>query len=712
MPEVSTRPGGLQPLFFPRAVAFVGVSPDPMKYSGRALRFLRDHGFPGSVYAVNPKYQEVLGAPCVPSARDLPEGEIDLAFIAVSAERVAGVVAECGRKGIGAAIVASSGFREAGAGGAEREAELRRVAREAGVRLCGPNCIGVANTGARVVVSFGTVFEQPVLRGNVTVLSQSGAFSSNLVDALRRRGLGIRYMVSSGNEADITMGEYLDFAVDDADTQVVLVYMEGMRDADVFLGAARKALAASKPVVLLKTGRSAASRRAILSHTGSLAGDDAVEAAAFARFGVIVVPSIDDMLETAMVAARQPQAFAAGSRVGVVCIGSGGATSLAADLLEREKLELPELSEAAASKLSAVVPSFVTPQNPLDVAGTSFEDEAAIAGGALETFAHEDRFDTLIAVVPGLPHVRTCVAAVKNVAAVSPKAVVTVFCGGPYTDMGLEEARKASLAWSDDLERVARALGAASRFAVRRAAPLPQVPRRRRAISGRATTVPEFEAKRRLGRYGLSVSSERLCTTVDDALRAAQSIGYPVALKAQSTALPHKSDVGGVALGLDSEAALREAFAGMERRIEHVAPREALAGYLVQEMIADGIEVFVGVKNDPTYGPTLLLGPGGMLVEVIRDVGVSLLPASRHDVDALLAGTVLSQLLAGVRGRPAANREALIRAVDAVARFALDHADTLLEVEVNPFIVRHDRAVAVDALIVECIPEGQAASNH
>ena len=701
-----TRPG-LAALFRPRAVAFVGVSPDPMKYAGRALTFLRRHGFRGPVFAVNPKYDEVLGEPCVKDAADLPEGEIDLAFIAVSADRVPSVVAECGRKGIGAAIVASSGFRESGAEGAEREEALRRAARAAGVRLCGPNCIGAANVADGVVVSFGTVFEREVQRGHVAVISQSGAFASNLVDGLRRKGLGISYMVSSGNEADLTAGEYLAHCAADERTRVVLVYMEGMRDARAFLAAARDALAAGKPVVLLKTGRTAASQRAILSHTGSLADDQAIEVAAFDRYGVVVVPSIDDMLEVAMLGARVPRAFAPGRGVGVVCIGSGGATSLTADLLEASGLELPGLSATAARGLRAIMPPFVTPQNPLDVAGYSFDDEAELAGSALDAFGVDPAFDKLLAVVPGLPHVDRCLQAVQRVTETSPRSVLTVFCGGPYTDQGIERALAAGLPWSDDLERAARAIAAAVRFGERRQPGLPPLPSWALRtgpdacdVHRRTETVSEHEAKRLLGAYGVDVPRERLATTLDDILAAAEAIGYPVALKVQSAALPHKSDVGGVALGIANEETLRRAFATMRARLRGVVADGAVAGYLVQQMAASGVEVFVGVKHDATYGLALLLGPGGVLVETMRDVAVGLLPVTAAEVERMIARTTLDRLFAGVRGGKPVNRPAVVDAVLAVSRFAQDHADSLVELDLNPLIADEARAVAVDALLV------------
>lgn len=701
MAEASVSKRALGALFRPRAVAFVGVSPDPMKYSGRALSFLRRHGFRGPVFAVNPKYREVLGEPCVKDADDLPAGQIDLAFVAVSAERVPAVIEACGRKGIGAAIVASSGFREAGGDGARREETLLRTAREAGVRLCGPNCIGVANVVDGVVASFGTVFEREVTPGNVGVISQSGAFASNLVDALRRRGLGISYMVSSGNEADVTAGEYLDFLVADDRTRVVLIYLEGMRDAAAFLGAARQALLAGTPVVLLKTGKTPASQRAIFSHTGSLAGNLAIEAAAFERYGIVAVPSIDDMVEVAMLGVRAPKAFTPGRDVGVVCIGSGGATSLASDLLEAAALAIPPLSETATSKLRDIMPPFVTPQNPLDVAGYSFDDEADLAGAALDTFGGDAAFDKLLTVVPGLPHVERCLRAVERVTAASTKAVVTVFVGGPYTDQGIQQALAASLPWSDDLERAARALAAATRVGETRARDAVSVPVVPAGLpSGPVVTMTEHEAKAVLARYGIATPREQLARTLPEVLAAAEAIGYPVALKVQSAVLPHKSDSGAVALGLATEEALRRAFATMRARLQGVVADADIAGYLVQEMVGGGVEMFVGVKNDPTYGLALLLGPGGIFVETIRDIALGLLPTTPGEVERLVARTALDRLFAGVRGSPPVNRAAVTAAVLALSRFAVEHAGALVEVDINPLIADETRAVAVDALIV------------
>ncbi|MGE3780685.1 MAG: acetate--CoA ligase family protein [Pirellulaceae bacterium] len=692
---------GLRALFNPRATAFVGVSPDPMKYAGRALTFLRKHGFAGPIFAVNPKYREVFGEPCVADTDRLPEGEIDLAFLAVSANRVFEVIEKCGRKGIGAAIVASSGFREAGEEGGHREDTLRRVARDAGVRICGPNCIGIANLLNGVVASFGTVFESAVQSGHVGVISQSGAFASLIVDALRRRGLGVSHMVSSGNEADITTGEYLSYMIADSRTRVVLVYMEGIRDPSAFVAAAQQALAAGVPVVLLKTGRTVASRRAILSHTGSLAGDRDVEAAAFERCGIMVVSSIEEMTEAAMLGARLPAAFRPGRRIGVVCIGSGGAASLASDVLEGAGLAISALSADATRHLREAMPPFVTPQNPLDVAGYAFDDEAELAGVALDTIGRDPAFDKLLAVVPGLPHVASCVSSIERVTAASTKPVLTVFIGGPYTDQGIKLAHEASLPWSDDLERAGRVLAAATRFGEARlqasAAPLMI---RSKLMSGTASALTEYETKKLLKPYGIVMPQERLCTTLPEAIAAAEAIGYPVALKVQSAALPHKSDVGGVALGIADNKSLRRAFETMRGRLRGVVDESDIAGYLVQGMATSGVEVFVGVKNDPTYGLTLLLGPGGLLVETMRDVAVGILPVTDADIERLIRRTMLERLFAGIRGRKPVNRAAVIKTVLGLTRFAADYGDNLKELDINPLIVNETEAVAVDALIV------------
>lgn len=690
----------LHALFNPRAVAFIGVSPDPMKYAGRALAMLRQGGFSGSIFAVNPKYREVLGAPCVNDTSELPVGEIDLAFIAVSADRVPDVIAECGRKGIGAAIVASSGFRESGPEGAARESSLVRAARAAGVRVCGPNCIGTANVLDGVVTCFSNVFEREVAGGNVGVISQSGSFATIITDSLRRRGLGVSHVVSSGNEADITAGEYLRFLVVDGRTRVVLVYIEGLRDPPTFLDAAGDALAAGIPVVVLKTGRTPASQRAILSHTGNLANDRAVEAAVFERHGIVQVSSIEDMVETAMLGARLQGAFACGSRVGVVCIGSGGSTSLAADILEREGLDIPPLPERTAAQLRVRLPPFVTPQNPLDVAGYSYEDEPELAGVALHSFALDSTFDKMLAIVPGLPHIERCVRAVERVRANSEKPVLTVFGGGSYTEQGLALAETSSLPWSIDLERAARALKGAIRFAAARTSlPLPPRLPPLSQFTGANEMLSEHASRQLLLPYGIEVPREQLCHTFAEARAAAATIGYPVALKVQSTALSHKSDAGGVALGIEDESALQRAFKKMRDRLGKKLDDNAAEGYLVQEMV-DGVEVFLGVKNDPTFGPALLIGPGGIFVETMDDIAVWPLPVVAADLERLIAQTALERLFNGVRGRKPAHRPAVIAAALALGHYALVERDTVVEVDINPLVVNDRSAVAVDALVI------------
>jgi acyl-CoA synthetase (NDP forming) len=690
----------LRPFFNPRGVAFVGVSPDPMKYAGRALAMLRQGGFSGPIYAVNPKYREVLGTPCVKDTFELPAGIIDLAFIAVSADRVPEVIAKCGRKGIGAAIVASSGFRESGPEGAARETSLVRAARAAGVRVCGPNCIGTANVLDGVVACFSNVFEREVAGGSVGVISQSGSFATIVTDSLRRRGLGVSYVVSSGNEADITAGEYLRFLVVDGRTRVVLIYMEGLRDPQAFLAAAGDALAAGIPVVVLKTGRTRPSQRAILSHTGNLANDHAIEAAVFERHGIVQVSSIEEMVESAMLGARLPAAFARGSGVGVVCIGSGGSTSLAADILEREGLDIPALPEHTAAQLRALLPPFITPQNPLDVAGYSYEDEAELAGLALDAFGADSIFDKLLAFIPGLPHIERCVRAVERVRAASDKPVLTIFGGGSYTEQGLALAKTSSLPWSVDLERAARALKGAIRFAAARATlPLPPRLPPLSPAAGANEILSEHASRQLLLPFGIDAPRERLCHTLAEARAAAASIGYPVALKEQSAAVPHKSDAGGVVLGIADEPALWRAFEKMRDQLCERLNDDAIEGYLVQEMV-DGVEVFLGVKNDPTFGLALLIGPGGIFVETMDDIAVCPLPVVAADLERLIAQTALERLFAGLRGRKPAHRPAVITAALALGRYALAERNSIVEVEINPLIVDDRRAVAVDTLIV------------
>lgn len=694
----------LDALLRPRAVAFIGISPDPMKYSGRALQFLRRHGFTGPVYPVNPKYDEILGERCLKDASELPAGEVDLAFISLGSDRVVTAINTCAARRVRAAIVISSGFAEAGDEGAARQAALAAAAARHRIRVCGPNCVGVANVHDGIVVSFATAFERPALRpGNIGIVSQSGAFSTILIDSVLARGLGLSYVVSSGNEADLKSADYLDYLVEDARTKVILVYLEGLRDAERFLAVARRALERGKPIVLLKTGRSEPSRRAILSHSGSLAGEERAESAAFARAGVVSVPSLEAMLEVAMLLSRSGATDLRARSVGVVCIGSGGATGLAADLLDAARLSVPTLSVTARERLRDVLPPFVTPQNPLDVAGYSFDDEARIAGEALEILADEP-FDALLAILPGLPHVDQCVEAVLRVREKHDKPLLTVLCGGPYTERGVARLTESPVAWSRDLERACRALSAASDYWTSRARALRprSVPaqRARGSLPAGRTVLTERESKRILKAAGLCVSREVLVATAEEAVAAARALGFPVALKVQSPDLSHKSDIGGVVLDVRGEDDLRAEFARLRACVETRAPGATVHGYLVQEMITGGVEVFLGVRIDAEMGPVIAVGPGGVFVEVLERVAVDVGPIDRADAEALIDATPLGRLLRGVRGRPPAHRGAVVDAICNLATFAEQCRDQVQEIDVNPLIALGDRAIVVDALIV------------
>jgi len=694
---------GLGRLLNPRSIAIVGASNDATSINGQALANLQGRNFPGALYPVNPRYETVGGLRCYPLVESLPEAP-DLALVLLGAARAVQAVADCGKRGIPYAIVIGAGFAELGSEGERLQRELLENATRYGMRLVGPNCIGMMNVLDNVFAGFGPVFGLANLRpGGVSMVSQSGGFGFAVVNMAEELGVGFRYVVSTGNEADITSLDFLDAFVDDPGTTMLAGYFEGIRDARRLPAIARRALDARKPVIAWKVGNSPEGERAAASHTGNLGGSAALYRAAFEQFGWIRIDDVDELVDHAQAFARGK--LPAHGGVGVVTV-SGGAGVLLADACAAQGLSLPALSPQTQRRLRDVLPAYASPQNPVDVTATILNDSGLLRA-ALNVILDDPAIASVIVVAssvedPAADQIAAELAAIDG--AFDKPLIVSWSTREERAAGAYRRLREAKVPLYRTPTRCARALGALHLFgeALRRherdrASPVLTFAKPRAPMQA----ANEHEAKRLLAHYGLTPTAEVLATSAAEAAAAAARIGFPVALKVQSADIPHKTEAGGVRLALGDAAAVHEAYDEILANARAHAPAAAIDGVLVQEMVVGGVEVILGAVNDARFGPAVMFGLGGVFTEVLEDVVFRLAPVGL-DAARDMVGTIKgAAVLHGARGAPTADVEALARAIVGVSELLQEHGDAIAELDINPLVVlpKGCGVRVVDALI-------------
>ncbi|QKG21625.1 acetate--CoA ligase family protein [Actinomadura verrucosospora] len=690
---------GVRALFNPGSIALVGAS-EKSGWSLSTFGNLRAHGFAGPVHLVNPRGGLVHGQPAYPSLAELP-GPVDLAYVMVPTRAVLPVLREGAAAGIRNHVVLTAGFGEAGEDGARLEADVVAFAREAGLTVLGPNGNGYINAAAGIT-PYGLPIPPPLLRGPVGVVLQSGALASSVLAFSQARNIGLSLLTSMGNESLVTVPDVIDYLVDDPATKVIALFLESVRDPDAFARAARRALAAGKPVVALKIGRSRLASRTARAHTGALVGDDAVVDAAFRRLGVIRVRSLEDLIVTAgLLASAGPLP---GPRIGVVT-PSGGASEIIADRAEDEGLDLPAFTPSTVEALAEILPPFATVQNPLDVTGYVLIDRTLL-GRALDVVAADPGIDAVMLLTdlprfappdPSVP-MATFAAHARRIAA-SPRPVVVV--GNTLTDVsefGRSVQEKTGFPHVvGGIEHGVHAIGAAVRWSAERERALARRPAagERVAVDGAAGVWAEHRAAALLAGAGLPVVPSELVSGDDAAVAAADRFGYPVVLKAAADGLAHKSDIGGVRLGLTGPDAVRAAY----REVMAALAGHDGAGALVQPQRTGGVELLAGIVRDPAWGLTLAVGLGGVWVEVLRDSALRLLPVDARDVREALGELRGAALLDGARGTKPADLDAVAGVVARVAALAASLGDRLESLEINPLRVDGADVEILDALV-------------
>jgi acetate---CoA ligase (ADP-forming) len=699
-PTLGASSSSLDTLFEPKSIAVIGASSDQRRFGGRPIQYLIESGFAGPVYPVNPSRSEIQGLKSYASIADV-EGGVDCALLAVGADATLGAVEACIAKGVKAAILFGAGFAEVGGDGQVRQDEVVAAARAGGLRLLGPNCMGLVNTRAGFYGTFASAFEDGLPPpGRIAIASQSGGYGGYLMKHLFLRGLGLSQWATTGNEADIDVGEALMWMAASADSDILLAYVEGLRASDKFIAALDLARRSHKPVVIMKVGRTAEGVAAAASHTAALTGEDRIYDALFDAYGVHRARTTEELLDIAY--ALSKKRTLRGPRVGVISI-SGGVGVQIADFVADAGLKMGVVPDAVQARLTALVPH-CSPRNPIDMTGLMSTNHD-IMESTLDAVLGSGAFDATL-VFLGIAGAAPSMAgplqqAIANAYARHPDqlAVVSVTAD---RDMVRAYDRQGVLTFEDP-SRAITALAALNRFRETFegdwTAPSDGAPISAPLLAG--GPLNETEAKALLARCGVPGPREALAKTPEEAARRAAEIGFPVALKIVSPDIPHKTEYGGVALGLASPQEVEAAARRMAETIPERLPAARLDGYLVSEMVADGVECIVGVHRDPVFGPVVTFGLGGTLVELLRDTACALAPISEAGALKGLRGLKTFALLDGYRGGPRYDIDALALAIARISRLAVENADRLSAIEVNPLLVRPGRGgvVALDAVV-------------
>lgn len=686
----------LASLFAARSVAIVGASADPGKITGRPLAYMLARGFTGALYPVNPGRKEVQGLPAYPTLGAIGK-PVDLAIVGTAAEQVEAVIQEGIDVGIKAFVVFSSGFAETGEAGRALQQRLSALARANDVAILGPNCLGLANSATGLIASFTTALESsPLLPGRFAFVSQSGALGAYWLDIVLRSGLGFSQWISTGNECDVDAGEAIDFLVDDPDTDVIGLYLEDIRDTQSFRRALQRAAMAHKTVIAIKSGRSNAGAQAAASHTGALAGDDALYDACLRQFGALRVGSLSEMIDAARLylCKSVPQ----GNRLAIMSV-SGGAGVLIADESEALGMQLPGFCDATNAVLKTVLPSFAHTSNPLDLTGNVVQNTASIST-ALTAVAADESVDAIVLFV-GLMHsiAGAFTDALADARRLTPKPIIVIWIGAmPET---IQRVEAAGIPVFADIPQAMRALQATRELAqlkaqARNSAQVSTPLKRSQPTTATEVAIAhlsEWNGKQLLRGQSWVGMPQGWLLQQGEAIP--DHLPYPLVAKLQSAQLLHKSDAGGVILKIQDQAALESAISRL-RKIGQ-ALKIPVQGVLIEQMLPFDHELLLGLRNDERFGPVLTIARGGVEAEADPDVANVLLPASEDEILRALQGLRYARLLNGYRGRPAADMEALAERITGLSVWFMGQA--LLELEINPLAIQGSHAWALDALM-------------
>lgn len=705
----------LEALVKPDFIAVVGASEKPGP-GRQVIENLQQLGYRGEIYPVNPKYDSVLGFPCYHSLTAVHAAghQVDLVAILLGRERVLPVVEEAAEIGVRAAWAFASGFAEADTFGKELQGKLEELCRKSGIAFCGPNCVGYINP-IESVAPYSAPISPTLGAGNIGAVAQSGSVCLALANS--ERGLGYSLLVSSGNEAVIDSTDYIDYMLNDPQTTVILAFIEQFRRPQRLLEVAKRARELGKPLIVLKVGRSEMAQKATVAHTGALAGSDAIYDAVFRKYGVIRVDSLDEMLETAAIFSQLGGKLLRGNNVGMITV-SGGEIGLIGDLAEGLDLSFPPWSAAGKRALRDALPQYSGVSNPLDAWGSGKIEETYPP--CIEVATDEEHID-IVAISqdapPGLAPAQVDQYATVADAAVAaakrtrkPIVAISNLAGGIHPSLR-KRFEQGGIPFLQGTQEGLQAIHHLVRYAKwREQDPFQSFqPTARKEVpylQEGEEALTEYESKQILAEYGLPCPKEILCHSTEEALRAAETIGYPVVVKAISREILHKTEAGVVRLNVSNAAELRDAYDAVVDNATRFTAEGSLDGVLVQQMISDAVaETIVGVIVDPGFGPAIVFGLGGTFVELLKDRALGIPPFTEEEAKELIAQTRVSRLLRGFRDRPPGDEQALVRTLIQVGRFALDWQDRIHTVDINPLLVRpQGKGVIVADALIEASP--------
>lgn len=692
----------LDTLFRPRAITVIGASREEGKVGHSLIKNLVTNGYKGTIYPVNPQAKDIMGLACYKDVSLLPLG-IDLAVIAIPARLVPKTVEECGRKGISSAIVISAGFKEIGESGRVIEQALEASAMASGVRILGPNCLGLINTENAMDASFAAHFPE---KGDIAVLSQSGALCTAILDWAVENHIGFSKLISIGNKVDIDEEMLIEALGQDDETKVIVGYLEDIANGPHFTRTA-ELVTKRKPIILIKAGNTSAGSKAASSHTGSIAGAQVAYQCAFRRSGILQASSLESLFDYAQIFSYQP--LLKGNRIAVVT-NAGGPGIMAADAVENIGLAFASIGEESKKKLKEFLPVAANTSNPVDILGDA---AANVYGKALKIVLEEEGVDGVVVLLTPQAMIDVNEAAEQIVKAAkdSQKPVAASFIGAHIVESGIEILQKNKIPHYPTPERAVEALSVLYDYVKWQERPRRVI--RRFAVNTTKVdrvlnlnhkrgflNIGEQDSKAILSAYGFTVPRDRLAYNVDEAVQAASEIGYPVVMKIVSPDIVHKSDVGGVKVGLNGPSQIRDAFELMMARIREREPAARLQGVLIQEMVNEGWEIIIGMTRDPQFGPMLMFGMGGIYVEVMRDVSFQLAPITSEEALEMLIGTKTYKLLKGARGEKSVDMQLVAECVQRMSQLSMDFP-MIMEMDINPLKVSPERAraVAVDARV-------------
>ena len=701
--QVQAAPGtGLDAFFKADGVAVIGASDDITKIGGRPVQLLRKYGYAGAIYPINPKGGTIQGLQAYASIMDTPTAP-ELAIVAVPAGATLQAVRDSADRGVRGVIVLSTGFAEAGPEGAALQAELVRVARNHGMRLLGPNCLGAVNVVDKLVGSFSIALEQSMPpAGQVGIVSQSGNIGSFTMRNMADRGLGVSRFIATGNEADVDVADGIAALAHDPATRIILCCMETCRHAGRLIEALDMARRQHKPVIVLKIGATEQGQAAAASHTGALMGSDAVFDAVFRRYGALRVRSFEELLEVGHAVALLGTARLPATDAVTLVAASGGFGIMMADAMVEAGMTLPQLADTTKALIREAVPTAGT-NNPVD-ASAQMSARPDILLKMLTALQEDENGSTLVLLLALSlynPRLRgVYLEALSKIRASHPDRLLILISQGPPD--AVAEINALGIPVFPGIPSAARGLAGLVRLG--RLATLPPAA----AYSGPVDKVDpavfrnEFHAKKALAAAGISVPREAVVTSADDAVRSAQATGYPVVLKIASEDIAHKTEIGGVALNLQDDDAVRQAYGRLIANAAEHAPQARLDGVLVAPMVRGGVELIAGISRDPVFGPVVMVGLGGIHAEILKDVAVQVAPVSEDEALRMIRGLRMFALLDGARGQPKADVAAAARTVARLSEFACRHAEDVAEIDMNPILVKPEGegVLVLDALMV------------